>query len=62
MKLASFGSDGAVVMVVKTSGVVTRLEAYNGEMISIHCSAHRLALACSQADESITYLKRLMVI
>ena len=26
-------------------------------MISIHCGAHRLALASSQAAESITYLK-----
>ena len=62
-KVAGFGSDGAAVMVGKTSGVATRLKAHNGEMISIHCSAHRLALACSQAAESITYLKcGLMVI
>ena len=27
-------------------------------MISIHCGAHRLALASSQAAESIAYLKR----
>ena len=26
-------------------------------MISIHCGAHRLALACSQAAGGITYLK-----
>ena len=58
MKVAGFGSDGAAVMVGKTSGVATRLKAHNGEMISIHCGTHRLALACSQAAESITYLKR----
>jgi antibiotic biosynthesis monooxygenase (ABM) superfamily enzyme len=27
-------------------------------MISIHCGAHRLALASSQAAHAITYLKR----
>ena len=27
-------------------------------MLSIHCGAHRLALASSQAADSITYLKR----
>ena len=57
MKVAGFGSDGAAVMVGKKSGVATRLKAHNGEMISIHCGAHRLALACLQAAESITYLK-----
>ena len=55
--VAGFGSDGAAVMVGKTSGVATRLKTYNGEMISIHCGAHRLALACSQAAGGITYLK-----
>ena len=52
MKVAGFGSNGAAVMVGKKSGVATRLKAHNGEMISIHCGAHRLALACSQAAES----------
>ena len=58
MKVVGFGSDGAAVMVGKMSGVATQLKAHNGELISIHCGAHRLALACSQAAESITYLKR----
>ena len=58
MKVAGFGSDGAAVMVGKKSGVATRLKAHNGEMISIHCGPHRLALACSQAAESNTYIKR----
>ena len=53
-----FGSDGASVMVGRSSGVATRLKKHNSEMISIHCGAHRLALASSQAAESIAYLKR----
>ena len=53
-----FGSDGASVMVGKSSGVAARLKNHNSEMLSIHCGAHQLALASSQAAESITYLKR----
>ena len=50
-----------------SSGVATRLKSHNVEMISIHrgvtmwsihYGAHRSALACSQAADSITYLKR----
>ena len=58
-KVFGFGSDGASVMVGRSSGVATRLKKHNGEMISIHCSAHRLALASSQVAESVAYLKRL---
>ena len=57
-QIAGFGSDGASVMVGRSSGVATRLKSHNVEMISIHCGAHRLALASSQAADSITYLKR----
>ena len=57
-QIAGFGSDGASVMVGRSSGVATRLKRHNVEMISIHCGAHRLALASSQAADSITYLKR----
>ena len=54
MKVVGFGSDKAAG---KTSGVATKVESSQGEMISIHCGAHRLALACSQTAERITYLK-----
>ena len=55
-KIFGFGSDGASVMVGRSSGVAIRLKKHNSEMISIHCGAHRLALASSQAAESITYM------
>ena len=45
-------------MVGMSSGVDTRLKKHNSEMISIHYGAHQLALASSQAAESIAYLKR----
>lgn len=57
-KIFGFGSDGASVMVSRSSGDATRLKKHNSEMISIHCGAHRLALSSSQAAESIAYLKQ----
>ena len=46
-----FSSDGAAVMVGKRSGVATQLKEHNSEMVSLHCGAHRLALASSQAAQ-----------
>ena len=56
--ITSFGSDGASVMVGSSSGVATRLKQLNPQMLSIHCINHRLALATSQAANSIPYLLR----
>ncbi len=56
--ISSFGSDGANVMTGRKQGVATLLKRINNNIISIHCVAHRLALATSQASESITYLRR----
>ena len=53
-----FESDGASVMTGCRNGVAVRLRNQNPEMISIHCGAHRLALASSQAAYAIPYLKR----
>ena len=53
----SFGSDGASVMTGRRTGVATRLRAHNPEMMSLHCSAHPLALASSQAAEGVAYMK-----
>ena len=55
--LSSFWSNGAGLMTGR-KGVATRLKALNGNIISIHCVAHRLALAASQASQSVPYLKR----
>ena len=52
--VVGFGSHGAAVMVGKISGVATYSKNHNSEMISIHCGAHRLPLACSQAAQSNT--------
>ena len=57
-KMSSFGSDGAPVMTGCFNGVVAQLKQLNNHIISVHCVCHRLALACGQAGNSITYLKR----
>ena len=57
-KVFGFGSDGASVMVGRVSGVATRMKAHNPELVSIHCGAHRVALASSQAATQIPYLKK----
>ena len=52
-----FGSDGAAVMVGRHSGVAAQLKEHNTEIVSLHCGAHRLALASSQAAQHVPYLK-----
>ena len=52
-KVYGFGFDGASVMTGKRSGVATRMKSCNREMISIHCGAHRVALASSQAADHV---------
>ena len=56
--VSSFGSDGASVMTGRHDGVAARLQRRNSGIISIHCVAHRLALAVGQASQSVTYLAR----
>ena len=52
----SFGSDGASVT-GRRSGVAKCLKVHNPEIISLHCGAHRLALASSQADQCVAHMK-----
>ena len=57
-KLCSLGSDGASVMVGARGGVAKLLKDRVLFLVSHHCIAHRLALACGQSADEITYLKR----
>ena len=56
--VSSFGSDRASVMTGRQNGVATRLQRVNSGIVAIRCVAHRLALAVSQASQSIPYLAR----
>ena len=56
-KLSSFASDGASVMTGKNNGVAAKLRSSNNKkLINIHCIAHRLALACGDANNSVSYI------
>lgn len=56
-RVFSSESGGAAVMTVRRAAVAARLKAHNLEMISLHCGAHRVALASSQAAQEVPYLK-----
>ena len=53
-KLAEFGSDGANVMTGRHTGVSSRLKQIVPGLISLHCAAHKLALAASETASEIS--------
>ena len=53
-KLAGFGSNGANVMTGRHTGVSTRLKQIVPGLISLHCAAHKLALAASETASEIS--------
>ena len=57
-KLAGFGSDGANVMVGKHAGVSAKLRELVPSLISVHCAAHRLALAASETALQVSTANR----
>ena len=48
-----FGSDGASVMTGCDNGVAALLKRKNPYLLSLHCAAHKLALASSQAAKKV---------
>ncbi|XP_068720533.1 zinc finger protein 862-like [Montipora capricornis] len=54
--LKSFVSDGASVMTGEHNGVAARLKRVNKVFLNFHCICHRLALACADTGDSITYI------
>ena len=49
------GTDGAAVMTGRLNGLGAKLKRRNAELVQIHCVAHRLNLAVSQAGKNIEY-------
>ncbi|MCO5607521.1 hypothetical protein L7F22_061718 [Adiantum nelumboides] len=59
-KLVAFGSDGCSTMTGKENGVATLIKKYvNPFLTSIHCVAHRAALAVSSVAKNLEYAKTL---
>ena len=57
-KLCGIATDGASAMVGCRTGVTTQFKKKNPYLLSIHCIAHRLALASRQAADSVPYIKQ----
>ena len=56
--MRGIGTDGAATMTGRRSGVVTRLKELATSAVGVHCAAHRLNLAASQAANAVPYVKK----
>ena len=56
--MCGIATDGCNVMTGVCSGVTTQIKKINPFIVSTHCIAHCLALACGQAADGDRYLKR----
>ena len=61
-KIRGIGIDGASTMMGCRNDVVAQLKRITPSAIGVHCAAHRLNLASSQAGESIPYINKFNVI
>ena len=61
-KIRGIGTDGASTMMGCRNGVVAQLKRITPSAIGVHCAAHRLNLASSQAGESVPYINKFNVI
>ena len=59
-KLSSFESDGASVMTGVRNRVAVKLKELNPQLINFHCICHRLALACTDSLENVSYIKSVL--
>ena len=59
--VCGFGSDGASVMTGKNNGVGARLQKVCSIMVHSHCINHRLALACTDANDTVKYIQTIKV-
>ena len=59
--VCGFGLDGASVMTGKHNGVGARLQKVCSIMVRSHCINHRLALACSDANDTVKYIQTIEV-
>ena len=54
-RMCGIATDGCNVMTGVRSGVTTQVKKVNPFIVSTHCIAHRLALACGQAADGDRY-------
>ena len=56
-KLTGLATDGCSVMTGKRNGVAVQLRRECKIMLNVHCICHRLALACGDANDHVSYIK-----
>ena len=57
-KIRGIGTDGASTMLESRNGVVAQLDRIRPSAIGVHCAAHTLNLASSQASDAVPYVKK----
>ena len=57
-KIKGIGTNGASTMLGCRNGVVAQLKRIRPSAIGVHCAAHRLNLASSQAGDAVPYVKK----
>ncbi|KAK0134769.1 Zinc finger protein 862 [Merluccius polli] len=55
-KLYGLGTDGAAVMTGRVNGVAKQLKESFPKLVAVACAAHKLALACKDASNSVKYM------
>ena len=56
-KLSGLSTDGTSVMIGKENGVAAKLKREAKMLLNVFCICHRLALACGDANDDISYIK-----
>ena len=56
--MKGLATDEAVMMIGKNNGVASQLKTQNPVIINVHCICHKLALACTDTNKDISYIKR----
>ena len=59
-KLTGVGTDGAATTMGSHTGVVTQVQTITPSAIRVHCTAHRLDLASTQAVKYVKWFKNIL--
>lgn len=54
--LSGLATDGCSVMIGKRNGVSSQLRQKSPLLLNVHCVCHRLALACGDANNDVSYI------
>lgn len=57
-KVGGMASDGASVMLGRNNGVAAKSKAIAPSVIAVHCVCYRLALACEDSNEELSYIEK----